>query len=125
METPVWWSKLHRVLNQRDTIQFTKQVWASFQIPKAKCLAQGMENDYKLPPTPHCTEWDAFLPFGTGNFASQDYRMKKPQKMLAYAKALQFWVEKAQLPLPGQPMPAGGMHERAKRVNGAADVVHQ
>ena len=62
-----------------------------------------MENDYTPPPMPHCIEWDAFLPFGNGNFASQDYRMKQPQKMLAYGKALQLWVEKAQPPWAGQP----------------------
>ena len=57
-----------------------------------------------MPPSVlHCIEWDVFLPFGNGNFASQDYRMKQPQKILAYAKALQFWVKKAQLPWAGQP----------------------
>ena len=29
--------------------------------------------------------------------------MKQPQKTLVYAKALQYWVEKAQPPLPGEP----------------------
>ena len=53
----------------------------------------GNENNYMPPPTPYCIEWDAF-PFGNGNFASQDYRMKQPQKMLAYTKALQFWAKK-------------------------------
>ena len=76
---------------------------ASFQLAKVKCLTWGMENDYMPPPMPHCIEWDAFLPFGSGNFASQDYRMKQPQKMLAYTKALQFQVEKAQPPWAGQP----------------------
>ena len=70
---------------------------------KVKCLTGGMENDSTLPPMPHCIEQDAFLPLGTGNFASQDYRMRQPQKILAYAKVPQFWVERAQLPLPSQP----------------------
>ena len=52
---------------------------------------------------PHCIEWDAYLPFGNENFASWDYQMKQPWKMLAYAKALQFWAEKAQLPWASQP----------------------
>ena len=72
-------------------------------MPKVKCLAHGMENDYMLPPTPHCIEWDAFFPLGTGNFVSQDYRMKQTQKILAYAKALWFWVEKGQPPWLSQP----------------------
>ena len=53
--------------------------------------------------TPHCTEWDAFLPQSEGNFTSQDYRLRQPRKTLAYAKALQFWAEKAQPPLAGKP----------------------
>ena len=62
-----------------------------------------MENDYLVPPAPQCIERDAFLPFSTAKFGSQDYCMKQPQKTLAYAKVLQFCVEKAQLPMPGQP----------------------
>ena len=55
------------------------------------------------PPVPHCIEWDAYLPFGDRPFGSQDYWMKQPQKMLAYTKALQFWVEKALLLQASQP----------------------
>ena len=44
-----------------------------------------------------------FFPFGNGNFASQYYRMMQPQERLAYAKALQFWAKKAQLPHTSQP----------------------
>ena len=103
VETLAWWPELQRVPSQRNTLQFTKQVWASFQLPKTKCLTQGTENDYTLPPTPHYIEQDAFLPFGNGNFASHDYSMKQPQETLVYAKVLQFWVKRAQPSLPGQP----------------------
>ena len=70
---------------------------ASFQFPKAKFLRKG-ENDHTSPPAPHCIEWDAFLPQTEGNFASQDYGLRQPKKTLAFTKALQFWVEKAQPP---------------------------
>ena len=72
-------------------------------MPKVKCLTLKVENDYPAPPTLHCLDSDAFLPISTVNCSYQDYRMKQPQKTLAYAKALQFWVEKAQPPLLGQP----------------------
>ena len=36
-------------------------------------------------------------------FDSQDFQLTQPQKTLAYAKALQHWVEKAQPPIPGEP----------------------
>ena len=34
---------------------------------------------------------------------SQDYRLRQPQKTLAYAKALQFWAKKVQLPWAEKP----------------------
>ena len=86
-----------------DIPQFVRRVRASFQIPKARCHAKKMENDYSVPPAPYCIERDTFLPFNTLKFSSQDYHMKQPQKALAYAKALQHWAEKAQPPMPGKP----------------------
>ena len=71
-------------------------------MPKVRCLAIKTEHDYSGPPTPHCIQRIAFLPFSTAKFCIQDYQMKQPQKTLVYAKVLQLWVEKAQLPLLGQ-----------------------
>ena len=102
VETPAWWPKLQIVLNQTDTVQFARQIQASFQMPKVKCLTLKMDNDYSALPTSHCIERDAFLPFSTVKSSGQDYQMKLPQKTLAYTKALQFWLEKAQPLLPGQ-----------------------
>ena len=53
--------------------------------------------------SPHCIDWDVFLPFNNMQFGGQDYHMKQPQKTLAYTKALQHWAEKAQPPMPGKP----------------------
>ena len=50
---------------------------------------------------PHCIERDPFLSFSTVKFGGLDYHIKQPHKTLLYTKALQFWVEKAQLPMPG------------------------
>ena len=36
-------------------------------------------------------------------FSSQDYQCVQPQQTLAYMKALQYWVEKAQPLIPGEP----------------------
>ena len=97
METPAWWPELVKVPTPRDLISFAKQVWASFQFPKAKFLKKG-ENDHTSPPAPHCIEWDAFLLQTKGTFVSQDYRLRQPKKTLAFAKTLHFGVEKAQPP---------------------------
>ena len=95
VETPTWWLELVEVPTPRDPISFARQMQASFQYPKAKFLGKR-ENAYTPPPAPHCIEWDAFLPQTEGNFMCQDYRLRQSKKTLALAKALQFWVEKAQ-----------------------------
>ena len=95
METPAWWPELVKVPTPRDPISFAKQVWGSFQFPKAKFLGKR-ENDYTPLPAPHCKEWNAFLPQTKGNFMSQDYRLRLSKKTMTLAKALQFWVKKAQ-----------------------------
>ena len=84
-------------------MSFSRDVQASLQLPMAKYVAQSMKNGYTLPSMPNCLDWDIFLPPGGGNFTSVDYWMKQFQKTLAYAKALQFWVKKAQPPWAGQP----------------------
>ena len=65
--------------------------------------AQGVDNDYSALLAPQSLNHDQFLPVSNMRFGRQDYCMRQPQKALSYAKALQFWVEKAQsLPL-GEP----------------------
>ena len=38
VETLAWWPELQRIPNQTDTVQFARWVWASFQMPKVRCL---------------------------------------------------------------------------------------
>ena len=58
---------------------------------------QGVANNYLAPPAPQSLDNDWFLPVSTMRFGSQDYHMRQLQKTLVCAKALQYWVEKAQL----------------------------
>ena len=62
VETPAWWLELQMVPNQTDIPQFARCMQASFQMPKARCHAEKMDNDYSALPTLHCIERDAFLP---------------------------------------------------------------
>ena len=94
VETPARWPELVEVPTPRDPINFAKLVWASFQFPKVKFLGEK-ENDYTLPPAPHCIEWDAFVPPTESNFTSWDYRLWQ-SKTLPLTKALQLRAEKAQ-----------------------------
>ena len=52
---------------------------------------------------PKCIPQKKFLPPQDLMFPSQDFREGQSQKTLAYAHTLQYWAEKANLPMPGQP----------------------
>ena len=95
LKTPTWWQELSMVPNQMDVQEFTRWIWASFQLPKASSHTQGVDNNYLAPPAPQSLECDQFLPVSNIRLHGQDYHMRQPQKTLAYAKALQDWVEKA------------------------------
>ena len=92
LETPVWWPELREVPNQMDLLQVTRGL-----------RVQEGKNDYSALPAPKCLgkEWVLLLP--DPQMASQDYHLWQPLNTLAYAKALQYWLEKAQLPIPGEP----------------------
>ena len=62
-----------------------------------------MENYHQAPPVLPCICWKSFLPWPDLKFACQDIRESQLQKTVAYAQAIQFWVEKANLPSQGQP----------------------
>ena len=62
-----------------------------------------MENDHQAPPAPPCLCWKNFLLPPDSIFACQDIWEIQLEKMVAYTWALQFWVEKADLPTGGKP----------------------
>ena len=66
------------------------------------CTTKGY-NDYTMPLAPYCINSDAYLPLKGMRFGAQDYCLCLPQKTLAYAKALQNWVEEAKPLMPGEP----------------------
>ena len=103
VDTWTWWPELSMVPRERDVEEFARKVWASFELPKRRSHAQGTPSDYSAPPAPQALECDWFLTISNITFGGQDYDMWQLQKTLAYAKALQYWAEKAQLPCPGKP----------------------
>ena len=56
-----------------------------------------------MSPVPKYIQLDMFLSDTNPHLPYQDYWMKPLWKTLAYAQALQFSVEKANLPVPGEP----------------------
>ena len=67
-----------------------------------RCQVLWVVNNYFAPSAPKCINRKAFLPVTNPEMPCQDYREGQPQKTLAYAQALQYWAEKANLPCPGE-----------------------
>ena len=88
------------------------EVWASFQLPKRVSEQHWVKNDHQaLPALPCLCEKDFLLP-PDSIFACQDIWEIQHEKMVAYARALQFWAEKVNLPTRDQPhLLAGSMIE--------------
>ena len=55
-----------------------------------------------MPPAPKCLKRGMFLP---DDPSYQDIQLKAQQMTLAYVQVLQYWVEEANLPAPGEPCP--------------------
>ena len=62
-----------------------------------------VKNDHKAPPALLCLCWKNFLPPPDSIFACWDIWEIQHKKMVAFAQALQFWVEKVNLPTGGKP----------------------
>ena len=92
MDTPNWWQQLQEVPGQDDHQEFTWKVQASFELPKVYSHVRGVDNDHSTPPA---LERYQFMPPPDPQFSSWDHQLKQLQKTLTYAKALQYWVEKA------------------------------
>ena len=102
VDTPSWWPELIPVPGHKDIHQFARRIRASSQMPMACYHATKGKNDYTLPSTSHCLNWDDYLPLSDIKFSRQDYRICLPQKTLAYARTPQNWAEKAKLPAAGE-----------------------
>ena len=50
VDTPTWWPKLSTVPRERDVQEFTRKVWASFELPKKRSHTQSTP---MITPHPH------------------------------------------------------------------------
>ena len=83
--------------------ELAQKVRASFELQWQISEQHGMENYHQAPLSPPWICQRDFLPQHDSKFTCQDIRESQLEKIVAYAQALQFWVEKADLPTPGQP----------------------
>ena len=102
-ETPSWWQELAMVPEVDNPKKLAHEVWASFWLPKRASEWCWVKNDHQAPPAMLCLHQKNFLPLPDSIFACQDIWEIQHEKMVACAQALQFWVEKADLPTGGKP----------------------
>ena len=113
VDMPEWWEELVAIPNVGDYRKLAQKICGSFEIPRVRCEAIKVTNDYSVPPAPKCVERKLFLPALDSRLPCQDYCKKQPQKTLPYTQALQYWAERANLPCPGE------MHHLVKCVLGS------
>ena len=100
-----------------DLKKLAHKVLASFCLPKQGSKLYQVKNNHQALPALPCLCWRNFLPPPDSIFACQDIWEIQHEKTVAYAQALQFWVEKVDLPTRGQPhLLAGSTIELQKEV---------
>ena len=100
---PGWWQELAEVPGVEDHKKLAWEVWASFKLPWQISKWHHVENYHQAPKAPLCFHQKSFPLPPDSKFTCQDIRELQWEKTVAYAKALQFWVEKANPPTQGQP----------------------
>ena len=48
-----WWQELKEGPHQDDRQEFARRVWASFEMPKARCSVSKVDNDHSMLPDPN------------------------------------------------------------------------
>ena len=98
---PYWWEELIAIRDVEDVWRLAWKIQASFKVPSVRMEAPKGQL-FTVPPVLKCIQRCEFLLDG---LLCQDVRMKPHQMTLAYARALQYWVEKVNLPVSGDPHP--------------------
>ena len=86
-----------------DFQELAQKIWASFELPQRMSEPDDVENYYLAPLAPKCLHQKDFLPLPDPKFPCWDIREGQLEKTLAYAQAFQYWAEKSNLPMLGQP----------------------
>ena len=103
VEMPPWWWELVKIPDHNNYQEFAQKVHASFKMLKACNLAKRVDNDHTPPLTHPSIGNYHFMPPANVRFGSQDYQLAQSHHTITYVRVLQYWTEKAQPPIPGQP----------------------
>ena len=92
--TPAWWEELGTVPGIEDRHKFVQKIRVSFYVPEVQ-LRASPEHGYTVLPAPQLLNKGTFH---LERFAYQDVRQQPALLTIAYARCLQHWAKKHNLP---------------------------
>ena len=101
--TPSWWMELSTVPGEDNTRKLARQVRASFKLPRWLQELDAERATLQAPPALPCLHQQRFMLQANSIFASWDIREVPREKVVVYARALQYWTEQNDLPTGGKP----------------------
>ena len=101
--TPSWWMELSTIPGEDDTRKLARQVRASFGLPWQLQELDAGRTTLQAPPALPCLCQQRFMLPADSIFASWDIREVPREKVVAYARALQYWAEQNDPPTGGEP----------------------
>ena len=102
-DTPSWWMEVSVVPGEDNTRELARQVMASFGLPQQLHKLDAERATLQAPPALPCLCQQTFMPPPDSISASRDIRKVPREKVVAYARALQYWAEKNDPPTGGEP----------------------
>ena len=90
------------MIPEADNVQeLAHKIQASFELPQQRSKEHNIKNYYLAQLAPHCIGQKDFLLLPDLRFPCWDLQEEQLKKIVAYAQALQYWVERANMPTPG------------------------
>ena len=102
-KTPSCWVELSAVLEVGTTKGWPGRCRPCLDFPGRLRELSMKEASSQAPPAPPCLCQQKFMPSANSIFASRDIREIPQEKAVAYARDLQHWAEKTDLPAGGKP----------------------
>ena len=103
VNTPDWWQELVGILGINDFQELTQKIRTSFEPPWAKIKSPGCQQQLFSTTSPQLHPLEGISATSEPHIPQPGFMEGQSQKTLAYAQALQYWVEKANPPTPSQP----------------------
>ena len=107
LDMPHWWVEPTAIPNVENPKRLAQKICASFLIPAVRCEASPGQ-EYTAPPAPKCISRNMFLP---NDPSYQDVRQQPLLLTVAYARELEYCMEKFRLPVHPDYCPLTGIVE--------------